>query len=143
MAGFKCVRIHGSVGKDGVNMDSDIRAVQDLLNAHLPMGLSPLVVDGEVGEQTIAVITAVERMLLTTREPDERLGPVGPTLRRLNELSKPIASPVIHESSKSHALAEGLTRSQLRRVHRGRVSFLRVRRARSALRRLGSSRSTD
>lgn len=76
--------ISGPVGRDGANHLADVRAVQELINHHLPIPLQPLVVDGRCGSHTIRAIEEVERRYIHAERPDGRIDPHGPTLRALN-----------------------------------------------------------
>lgn len=76
--------ISGPVGRDGRNHVGDVRAIQELINHHLPVPLQPLVVDGRCGLFTIRAIEEVERHYIHMPTPDGRIDPHGPTLRALN-----------------------------------------------------------
>ena len=84
MTGFRFVRLSGSVGRAGENKFSDVVSVQEIINAHLPAGLSELVVDGASGSKTEFAIETIERRYLHMRNPDRRIDPHGPTLKALN-----------------------------------------------------------
>jgi len=88
MAGTDHVHILGSVGRGGLNSYFDVRAVQEIINAHLPPSLAPLKIDGAAGPRTIAAIEEIERRYIHMAKPDGRLDPHGPTLRRLNGTRK-------------------------------------------------------
>jgi len=77
----------GSVGQGGRNGSADVRAVQGALNAVAPASGGPapkLVVDGFVGQKTIAAIRRFQSSW--TRVQDGRIDPRGPTLRALNHM---------------------------------------------------------
>lgn len=78
------VFISASVGREGRNHFTDTRAVQALINHHLPIMVRRLAEDGRCGPLTINAIEEVERVYLHTMRPDERIDPHGPTLRALN-----------------------------------------------------------
>jgi len=67
------VSILGRVGRGGQNIRSDVAIVQELLNAHLPDGVQPLVVDGLIGPKTIAALSTFQRLNL----PFMAAGPSG------------------------------------------------------------------
>lgn len=76
----------GSVGKNGVNRDADVRTVQTLLNQNgQKFNLSrPLVVDGRVGPLTIGAIESFQAKVVGMRLPDGRVDPGGKTLAALH-----------------------------------------------------------
>ena len=76
-------RISSSVGRDGVNRQSDVKLVQQLINHRLPVPLRPLVVDGCMGPSTIFAIQEIQRRYLHMTSPDGRVDPTGATLRFL------------------------------------------------------------
>ena len=78
------VIISASVGRDGKNRFVDVRAIQNLINHHLPPALNPLKEDGVCGPRTVKAIEEVERLYIRQSPPDGRLDPHGPTLRALN-----------------------------------------------------------
>lgn len=78
------VSISASVGRGGANRGEDVRAIQQLINDHLPTPLAPLDVDGECGEATIGAIEEIQRRLLGMNPPDGRIDPGGATLQALN-----------------------------------------------------------
>jgi hypothetical protein len=50
------------LGSDGVNREDDVLVVQALLNDHVPaLGLPPLGVDGDAGDNTVRAIEASHR----------------------------------------------------------------------------------
>jgi hypothetical protein len=62
--------LRASVGRGGVNHPEDVRLVQELLNHSLPPLLSPLSVDGRVGEKTIEAIKTFQKEVVKLRRPD-------------------------------------------------------------------------
>ena len=77
-------RIDESVGRDGVNREDDVLVVQSLLNAHIAaLGLPPLKVDGDAGDNTIKAIEAYQRRALGSDSPDGRVDPGGRTWQAL------------------------------------------------------------
>jgi hypothetical protein len=84
MPAASSVSISASVGRGGTNREDDVRAIQQLLNDHLPSSLAPLDVDGKCGPATIGAIEEIQRRLLNMDPPDGRIDPGGATLRVLN-----------------------------------------------------------
>lgn len=76
-----------SVGRGGVNRNTDVKVIQKLLNAHLHLipPTEELTVDGRVGTKTIRAITVFQRVVVGLREADGRVDPGGRTLARLND----------------------------------------------------------
>ena len=62
--------LRASVDRGGVNHPEDVRLVQELLNHSLPPLLSPLSVDGCVGEKTIEAIKTFQKEVVKLRHPD-------------------------------------------------------------------------
>jgi len=77
------IRISGSVGRGGKNLRSDVLAVQQLINDHLPIPLRPLKVDGNCGALTIGAIQEIQRRNLHMNPPDGKVDPGGATFRFL------------------------------------------------------------
>jgi len=79
------IQISGSVGLNGRNMHSDVKAVQQLLNL-MPGKLGgpekPIAVDGLIGPETIRTITYFQKKNFGWG--DGRVDPNGQTLSRLN-----------------------------------------------------------
>lgn len=76
-------RIHGSVGRNGVNRLTDVSTVQRLVNSHLPVPLRPLNIDGRCGPATIRAIEEIQRRSLHMATPDGKVDPNGATFRFL------------------------------------------------------------
>ena len=74
--------LSGSVGRRGVNRPDDVRLIQKLINAKLPIPLAPLNVDGISGPKTIFAIETYQRRL-GLNPPDGRVDPGGITFRSL------------------------------------------------------------
>jgi hypothetical protein len=74
-------RISASVGRGGVNQQSDVLFVQQLINQKLPIPLRPLTVDGRCGPMTIGAIEEIQRRNLHMNPPDGRVDPSGATFR--------------------------------------------------------------
>jgi hypothetical protein len=77
------IRINQSVGRSGVNNRSDVLIIQQLINAKMPIPLSPLVVDGLCGSATISAIEEIQRRSLGMNPPDGKVDPNGATFRYL------------------------------------------------------------
>jgi hypothetical protein len=73
-----------------MNRSADVVAVQTLLNEHAQRGAKPnrIQVTGSVDPKTIAAIEAFQAEVLKVPEPDGRVDPNGPTLRRLNNTTR-------------------------------------------------------
>ncbi|BBL75817.1 glycoside hydrolase family 19 protein [Methylomagnum ishizawai] len=79
--------IKKSVGNGGVNQSSDVKTIQLLLNINIAQ-LAPmarLVVDGGIGQKTIAAIEAFQSQVMGIAKPDGRVDPNGGTLAKLRE----------------------------------------------------------
>ncbi|MCA9707568.1 MAG: peptidoglycan-binding protein [Myxococcales bacterium] len=72
------MRLEGSVGHGGRNLEPDVELVQQLL---VDRGLDPGPIDGKVGPRTIAAIRAFQGRFLA--HPDGRVDPNGRTWREL------------------------------------------------------------
>jgi hypothetical protein len=75
--------LSGSVGRGGTNRADDVRLVQRLINANLPIPLAPLTEDGVIGPKTIFAIETYQRRNLRVNPPDGRVDPGGVTFRSL------------------------------------------------------------
>lgn len=81
------MQIMGSVGRNGVNNDADVRIVQTLLqNRRYYTGR----IDGICGPGTIRAIEAVQKTFMLL--PDGRVDPNGTTLRRLTSPVTPVTA---------------------------------------------------
>ena len=89
------VDISGTVGLGGINRSPDVAAVQRLLTR---AGVSPGPIDGICGRLTIGAIERYQGRFL--REPDARVDPGGPTLRRLNA-PRPAPAPAARPAPRS------------------------------------------
>jgi hypothetical protein len=83
------VQISGSVGRGGLNVQNDVLVIQQLINSHLPITLSPLQVDGNCGALTIGAIEEIQRGNLQMNPPDGRVDPNGATFRFLTGQAPP------------------------------------------------------
>ena len=75
--------LSASVGRGGVNRPEDVKLVQRLINAHLPIPLALLEEDGAVGPRTIFAIETYQSRTLGMNPPDGRVDPGGATFRSL------------------------------------------------------------
>ncbi|HYM75016.1 MAG TPA: hypothetical protein VE377_03475 [Candidatus Dormibacteraeota bacterium] len=82
-------QISGSVGRGGRNIPADVKVVQQLINANLPIPLAPLDEDGSCGPLTIFAIETYQRRNLNMNPPDGRVDPGGRTLRSLTGSNDP------------------------------------------------------
>ncbi len=89
------IRISGSVGLGGKNVDVDIRTVQRSINQLLGSlkGVKELKVDGKLGSRpenskTVAAIKAFQKNLVGMARPDGRIDVNGRSHRKLNEYLK-------------------------------------------------------
>ena len=73
----------GSVGRDAANHPDDVKLVQHLLNANLPIPLAPLVEDGICGSKTIFAIETYQQRTLGMNPPDGRVDIGGATFQSL------------------------------------------------------------
>jgi hypothetical protein len=83
--------ITGSVGNGGVNRASDVRIIQNLLNAHR-VATPALMVDGKIGSKTTGAIRSFQTRVVRMSLPDGRVDPGGRTLAALN--GRPMAAPI-------------------------------------------------
>ena len=104
--------LRASVGQNGHNRSSDVKAVQRLLNQHLER-LTPsrplLSVDGLIGDKTIMAIIDFQRQVLHFRNPDGRVDPGGRTWAGLqadtaspDSPSPPAAAPSLGQLSEKY-----------------------------------------
>lgn len=77
-------RIEGSVGRDGDNLEGDVRLVQQLLNRQDLAPLTKLKEDGRIGPATLDAIRHFQIRFVGMTSPDGRVDPDGRTFRRLN-----------------------------------------------------------
>lgn len=85
--------ISGSVGRNGVNRQADVRVIQTFLNRRLPVPFRPLAVTGVCGPETIAVIVEFQRRVVGLGFPDGRIDTGGRTLRTLTDPTTSIVTP--------------------------------------------------
>ena len=128
--------ITASVGKNGVNIKSDIKIVQKLLNNHIktiqPIDIQmPLKVDGIIGKNTINAITVFQKKVANMANPDGRVDPRGQTIRKLRsssernipiEIQQTLCFPLKVRPEKDYKTSPrkfGASRSGGKRLHAG------------------------
>jgi hypothetical protein len=73
----------GSVGRSAANHPDDVKLVQHLINANLPIPLAPLIEDGICGSKTIFAIETYQQRTLGMNPPDGRVDIRGATFQSL------------------------------------------------------------
>jgi hypothetical protein len=104
-------QLSASVGQGGANRKGDVLLVQQLLNDHLPVGLTNLHLNGECDEATIAAIEEFQRRIVRLSSPDGKVDPNGRTFQALTALTpapkphpgSPIPDDVIAAAQASQA----------------------------------------
>ena len=77
-------KIIASVGRNGTNRSADVVLIQKLLNTQkIPGEVTPLIVDGKVGNKTISRIEVFQKNILKVVRPDGRVDPNGRTFKKL------------------------------------------------------------
>jgi len=77
-------KIIASVGRNGTNHSADVVLVQKLLNIReIPGEITPLKVDGIIGNKTISRIESFQKKILKIEHPDGHIDPDGRTFKRL------------------------------------------------------------
>lgn len=128
------IKIHGSVGRDGLNSYKDVMTVQTLINDCVRMlaPLKKLDADGKCGPRTVTAIEQFQRTVMQLNNADGRVDPNGKTLQSL-----------IAKSTASNPSAGGAT-AHSAPAPQGKVRFpLATRPAESykqGMRRFGSNR---
>lgn len=92
------VSIRGSVGRNGINHDGDVKTVQGLLNRHIVPPARLLKVDGYVGPKTINAILAFQRCIGIIN-CDGRVDPGGRTFQALRTFPKTVPVTSSHTFS--------------------------------------------
>ena len=100
-------QLSGSVGRGGANRGDDVRLIQSLINANLPIPLAPLDVDGICGSNTIFAIETYQRRILNMTSPDGRVDPGGGTF---GSLTGGGSSPQPSPTPPSGPVAQNVTR---------------------------------
>jgi muramidase (phage lysozyme) len=94
-----------SVGQNGVNQNSDVRSIQDLLNLARQRLITAgirfqtfrrLREDGLIGSRTIEAIRIFQRDILNFQDTDGRVDPGGRTLRALRAIASGDLSAIRH-----------------------------------------------
>lgn len=75
--------INGSVGRGGRNIPTDVKIIQQLLNAKIPVPLPLLAETGFCDDQMILTIETYQRRNVPAVRPDGRIDPGGATFRSL------------------------------------------------------------
>lgn len=76
--------ISGSVGRGGINRSDDVIAVQNLLQPHMSaLGLAPLEIDGDCGDNTRKAIRLYQKRVMGISNPDGRVDVGGRTWNSL------------------------------------------------------------
>lgn len=92
------VSIRGSVGRNGINHDGDVKTVQGLLNRHIVSPARLLKVDGYVGPKTINAILAFQRGI-GIMNCDGRVDPGRRTFQALRTFPKSAPVTSTHSTS--------------------------------------------
>lgn len=101
-------KIQRSVGRNGVNIVSDVILIQQLLNKQRILGATkPLKEDGKAGSLTIDRIEAFQKNNLKMFRPDGRVDPDGKTFHALT--SSAATSPVKKTNNNLQFSNNGLT----------------------------------
>ena len=99
--------IAASVGENGINQFSDVRIIQQLLNAHpFAENLPALLEDGLIGAKTIDRIQRFQADVVKMANPDGRIDPKGKTLAQLSSppsQPNPTSSPSLDSQQLSPA----------------------------------------
>lgn len=94
------VAISGSVGRGGVNLESDVATIQEMLN-RVPIAEGgpkmPLAVDGKVGQKTIDAIQQFQLHHFGWSIADGRVDPDGATMAKLRLWSPSPEVPAVPE----------------------------------------------
>jgi len=78
-------QISASVGRGGVNNDPDVITVQQLLQPHMSaLGLPPLEIDGDCGDNTRKAIRLYQKRVMGLSNPDGRIDVGGRTWNSLS-----------------------------------------------------------
>lgn len=81
-------KLKGSVGQGGVNIENDVRLVQQLLNRRDLAPLRKLQEDGRTGPSTIEAIRQFQARFIGMNSPDGRVDPDGRAFRELSNGGK-------------------------------------------------------
>lgn len=77
-------KLIASVGKNGKNIPSDVTFIQKLLNDYKITGeITPLKIDGKIGNDTIKRIETFQKRIVFMHLPDGIIDPNGKTFKRL------------------------------------------------------------
>lgn len=114
-------KISHSVGHGGMNLQSDVEAIQTLLNRHRTAGQSLLMVDSVAGGMTIAAIKEFQARVVKMPKPDGRVDPQGATAEFL--YTSPAWLPFQDTAKYLNSLA-ATVESQLKKAATGLCSIL-------------------
>ena len=101
------IRIEGSVGQNGDNLERDVRVVQQLLNRQDLSPLTKVKEDGRIGSASIEAIRHFQARFLGMNPPDGRVDPEGRTIRKLSNESKQRGTGETPETRKVDRQARG------------------------------------
>ena len=93
----------GSVGRGGKNLRQDVVEVQKLINAELPVSLSPLIVDGVCGAKTIFAIGEYQRRNMQMNAADDRVDPKWGDLSSADQEETAVPSTRFERKFKRHS----------------------------------------
>jgi putative chitinase len=101
-----------AVGQGGTNNRTDARVVQVLLNENIGrlIPFAPLVIDGLIGSNALALIEEFQRRVLDMPKPDRRVDPGGETLRQLHAGISPYLTQDKLQAIMSQATAPAINR---------------------------------
>jgi len=94
-------KIIASVGNNGKNQAADVALIQKLLNDNKITGeITPLKIDGKVGDKTIKRIEAFQKRIVFMPLPDGRVEPNGKTFKKLTAIRSTAKAANIYNLSK-------------------------------------------
>jgi len=80
-------KLIASVGNNGKNQPSDVTLIQKLLNDNKITGeITPLKIDGKIGDKTIKRIEVFQKRIVFMSLPDGRVDPNGKTFKKLSSV---------------------------------------------------------
>ncbi|WP_034948182.1 N-acetylmuramidase domain-containing protein [Erwinia oleae] len=96
------VKISHPVGVGQINKRQDVKTVQSLLNSNkvITNASNSLVIDGFIGEKTIARIREFQEKIVKLKSPDGIVSPHGPTMRNLHNHSTSHVSMTFNANEK-------------------------------------------
>ena len=103
------MNITGSVGRGGINRLTDVKLIQFLLNRYkIPGVITPLKVDGKVGNKTYSRIEDFQKKILNLSAPDGRVDVNGRTFKKLTERPGAKKASQLTLSNKAVDLLKGI-----------------------------------